>query len=129
MAAATRWARRTGVRPVALVGAGRGARAVVIVAARHPELVGPVVTLSAEQLLNGRDDLVPDARRLRGPVLWVGSRDDNLTNWGTDTRELSRATRARREVILVRTGHGLELLGGAAGARVLPALERFVFAE
>jgi hypothetical protein len=129
VAAAARWARRTGDRPAALVGAGRGARAVVLVAVRHPQLVGPVVTQSAEQLRDGRDDLIPDARRLRGPVLWVGSRDDNLTNWGTDTRELSRATQAPHELILVRTGHGLELLSGAEAARVVPALERFVFAE
>jgi dienelactone hydrolase len=129
VAAAARWARREGARRVALVGAGRGARAVVIAAARHPELVATVVTLSAEQLQNGRDDLVPTVRRLRRPVLWVGSRDDNLTSWGRDTRTLSRATRSRHELILVPEGHGLELLAGARARRVVPALERFVLGE
>lgn len=94
VAAAARWARREGARRVALVGAGRGARAVVIAAARHPELVATVVTLSAEQLQNGRDDLVPTVRRLRRPVLWVGSRDDNLTS-GDATRARSAGPRAR----------------------------------
>jgi hypothetical protein len=129
VAAAARWARREGAGRVALVGAGRGARAVVIVAARHPELVAAVVSLSAEQLHNGRDDLVPTARRLRRPVLWVGSRDDNLTGWGRDTRTLSRATHVRNELILVAKGHGLELIAGAPAARVVPALERFVLGK
>jgi dienelactone hydrolase len=124
--AAARWARRESVRRVALVGAGRGARAVVIAAARHPEVVAAVVTLSAEQLQNGLDDLVPTVRRLRRPILWVGSRDDNLTGWGRDTRTLSRATRAPHELILVPKGHGLELLAGKAAKRVVPALEGFV---
>jgi pimeloyl-ACP methyl ester carboxylesterase len=126
VAAAARWARRAGARRVALVGAGSGARAVVLAAVRHPELIAAVVSLSAEQLQNGRDDLVPHVRRLRRPVLWIGSREDNLTNWGRDTRELSRATRSRHELILVRDGWAIELLSGAPAARVIPALERFV---
>jgi hypothetical protein len=126
VAAAARWALRAGARRVALIGAGPGARAVVIAAARHPELVFTVVSLSAERLQHGQDDLIPAARRLRRPVLWVGSRDDNLTNWGRDTRQLSDATRSPRQLILVPTGWGPELLSGTHGRRVVAALERFV---
>ena len=126
VAAVARWAGRTGARRIALVGAGPGARAVVIAAVQHPELVASLVSLSAEQLQNGQHDLVPYARRLRRPVLWVGSREDNLTNWGSDTRRLSRATRSRHELLVVRAGWAIELLAGAPAARVVPALERFV---
>jgi hypothetical protein len=59
-----------------------------------------------------------------GPCPWLPLAT-RLASHGA--RELSRATRARHEIILVRTGHGLELLSGAAAAHVVPAVERFVF--
>jgi hypothetical protein len=124
--AAASWAWRADTQRVALVGAGAGARAVVTAAARHPEFVSAVVSLSAERLQHGQDDLVPTARRLRRPVLWVGSRDDNLTNWGRDTRQLSEATHSAHQLLLVPTGWGVELVTGTPGRRVVPALERFV---
>lgn len=124
--AAARWAWRPDTQRVALVGAGPGARAVVTAAARHPEFVSALVSLSAERLQHGQDDLVPTARRLRRPVLWVGSRDDNLTNWGRDTRQLSEATHSAHQLLLVPAGWGVELVTGPPGRRVVPALERFV---
>jgi hypothetical protein len=81
--AVARGLRRTGVRRVAVIGASVGARAVLQTGAQHPRDVVGVVALSAERRITSNpSDLLPVGRRVRPPVLSIGSRHDPLTSFG-----------------------------------------------
>ena len=70
--------RRVGVRRLALIGASVGARAVLAVAAQRPRHLAGIVALSAERKVIPAypGDLLPIGRRIRAPVLSIGSRQD-----------------------------------------------------
>jgi pimeloyl-ACP methyl ester carboxylesterase len=127
VAAVAARARRDGGQRIALVGASLGGRAVVTAAARQPALGQVVVSLSGERTIQGDPhDLLADARRLRTPVLWVGSREDFYTRQGRDTRELYQATPKTGQLLLVDGNlHGVDLLQGPDAAKIVPAVERF----
>jgi pimeloyl-ACP methyl ester carboxylesterase len=129
--AVARTARRRGARRVVLVGASLGGRVVVSVAARHPELVDAVASLSGERMLHDPVDLLPDARRVRAPILWAGTDGDGYTNFGVDTKQLERATRSRSTLVLLRhrDEHGTDMLEGPDARRVVPAIEALVRAR
>jgi dienelactone hydrolase len=82
-------ARHDGARRLVLIGASLGGRVVVAVAAHDPRLVDAVASLSGERMLHDPADLLPDARRLRVPILWAGTDGDGYTNFGVDTKDLS----------------------------------------
>lgn len=127
VAAVAARARRDGGQRIALVGASLGGRAVVTAAARQPALAQAVVSLSGERTIGGDPhDLLADARRLRTPVLWAGSREDSYTRQGRDTRELYQATPKAKQLLLVDGDlHGVDLLQGPDAVKVVAAVERF----
>jgi pimeloyl-ACP methyl ester carboxylesterase len=121
VAAAAHALERLGVQRVVLVGASKGAKASLMAAAAPlPGVVG-VVSLSAERTAGGRD-VVPFARRLRLPTLFVTAKDDPWSK--SDTPLLERVasnTASRRLVVVPGNAHGIAL---TTSARV----ERAVFA-
>ena len=114
--------RRTGVRRIAAIGASVGARAVLQAGARHPRHVVGLVAVSAPN----PSDLLPVGRRVRLPVLSIGSRGDPLTSFGDDTRALHRTIPDDRMLLLSGSDHGVELLGDRHGGRVRSAILAFL---
>ena len=100
--------RRLGARTVGLVGASEGAKASIVAAGTTR--AAAVVSISAERVLSGVGDVLPAARRLRAPVLYLYAKGDPLAE--TDTPQLFRATRGsdKRLVGLSGADHGTALL-------------------
>jgi pimeloyl-ACP methyl ester carboxylesterase len=119
--------RRTGARRVVLIGASVGARAVLQAGAEHPRGVVGLVALSAERKISTSPaDLLPLVRRVRLPVLSVGSRADPLTRHGRDTRAFDRTFTSHRLLMVDGHAHGVELLRGRHGPQVRAAILRFL---
>jgi pimeloyl-ACP methyl ester carboxylesterase len=120
--------RSAGAKRVAIVGASIGGRAVVQAAARGHGTVDAAVSLSAERTVGTLPELLPDARQVRVPSLYVSSRDDGFTNFGRDTRQLYRATPAKTDKLLIVPGgdHGTDLL---PSAQLRHAIDAFVHAH
>jgi len=99
---------RLGARTIGLVGASEGAKASI--AAAGGARAAAVVSISAERVLSGVGDLLPAARRLRAPILYLYARGDHLAE--TATPQLFRATRAadKRLVGFPGIDHGTALL-------------------
>jgi pimeloyl-ACP methyl ester carboxylesterase len=100
--------RSLGVRRIALVGASEGAKSSIAAAAKAR--ASGVVSLSAELDLDGYGSLLPAARKLKAPVLYVYAKDDSLSE--VNTPLLYKATREkdRRLVALPGSEHGTALL-------------------
>jgi len=123
VAAVARALRRTGVRRVAVIGASVGARAVLQVAAERPRDVAGVVALSAERRITSNPaDLLPVGKRVRAPVLTIGSREDPLTSFGKDTLAWHRAIPDDHALVVGGSGHGVELLMDRHRRRVRSAI-------
>ena len=107
-AAAAGELRRLGVGAVALAGASEGAK--VSIAAATSARANRVASISAERYLSGFGDVLPAARRLRAPVLYVTAKGDPFSK--DDTPLLYRATRERSKRLVVLPGvhHGTALL-------------------
>jgi dienelactone hydrolase len=120
-----------GTRSVAIVGASIGGRAVVQAAARDRGTVAAAISLSAERSVGRLQDILPDARRVRVPSLYVGSREDGYTNFGRETRELHGVTPAKVNQLLLVPGddHGTDLLADASGPKVRAAIVAFLDAN
>ena len=119
--------RKTGVRRVAVIGASVGARAVLQVGAERPPDVSGLVAMSAERRINSNpNDLLPIARKVRLPVLTIGSRGDPLTSFGKDTTAWHRAIPDDRVLLLSGGDHGVELLSDSHGARVRATILAFL---
>jgi len=121
--------RRTGARHVVAIGASVGGRVAVQVAAQRAarRWLDATVSLSGERSVATLPDILPSARRVRIPILYVGARDDGYVSFGRETRQLYRATPERGKAILLLAngGHGVDLLAAPAGARVRPAIIAF----
>jgi pimeloyl-ACP methyl ester carboxylesterase len=119
--------RRTGPRRIVLIGASVGARAVLQAGAMRPHSVQGLVALSAERPIGSNPtDLLPQVRRVRLPLLSVGSLRDSLTNFGRDTRAFDRAIPGGSLLLVNGDAHGVDLLRGRHGARVRAAMLRFL---
>ena len=119
--------RRAGARRIAVIGASVGARAVLQVGAAHPSGVAGLVAMSAERQINSNpNDLLPIARRVRVPVLTIGSRQDPLTTFGKDTTAWHRTIPDDRVLLLGGDDHGVELLSDRHGPRVRAAILAFL---
>jgi len=116
-AAAAAELRRLGAATVALAGASEGAK-VSIVAASRAHAVG-VASISAERYLSGFGDVVPAARRLRTPVLYLTAKHDPFSK--DDTPLLYRVTRERSKRLVVLPGidHGIALLSVRSTRRLV----------
>jgi hypothetical protein len=119
--------RRTGQRRIVLIGASVGARAVLQAGALRPHSAQGLVALSAERRIGSNPtDLLPQVRRVRLPLLSVGSLRDSLTNFGRDTQAFDRAIPGSRLLLVSGDAHGVDLLRGRHGARVRAAILRFL---
>lgn len=119
--------RRTGPRRIVLIGASVGARAVLQAGALRPHSAQGLVALSAERRIGSNPtDLLPQVRRVRLPLLSVGSLRDSLTNFGRDTQAFDRAIPGSRLLLVSGDAHGVDLLRGRHGARVRAAILRFL---
>jgi dienelactone hydrolase len=101
-----------GARRVAIVGASIGGRAVIQAAARDRGSIAAAVSLSAERSVGALPEILPDARRVRVPSLYVGSREDGYTTFGRETRQFHHVTPAKVNHLLLVPGgkHGVDLL-------------------
>lgn len=63
-----------------LVGASLGGRLVIEAAASAPAGLAGIVSLSGERTVEDHPDILPAARRVRVPALYVGAREDPLTD-------------------------------------------------
>jgi dienelactone hydrolase len=126
--AVARALRTTGARSVALVGASLGGRAVVEAAAKTSGTVAAAISLSAERSVGRLPEILPVARRVHVPSLYIGSREDGYTTFGRETRQFHRVTPARVNRMLLVPGadHGVDLLTDANGPRVRAAIADFV---
>lgn len=116
--------RAEGVRQVVLMGASVGARSALSAATTITPPVAGAVSLSAEK----RDDLVADLPDLTVPVLLAAAAQDGWAP-AEDTRDLAAAipdSTAVRVIIVPGDAHGVELLSGASGQRVQPAITDFL---
>ena len=119
--------RAGGARRIAVIGASVGARAVLQVGAAHPPGVAGLVAMSAERRISSNpSDLLPIGRRVRVPVLTIGSRQDPLTSFGKDTTAWHRTIPDDQVLILSGGDHGVELLSHRHGPRVRAAILAFL---
>jgi dienelactone hydrolase len=127
--AAARALRAAGARRVAMMGASIGGRAVVQAASRDHGTLDAGVSLSAERSVGANlREILPLARRIQLPSLYVGSRDDGYTTFGRDTRQFHRVTPAKVNHILLVPGgdHGVDLLSDENGPRVRKTIVAFL---
>ena len=115
-------------RRFVLIGGSLGGRVVFKVAAGGPRGLEGIVSLSGERRVLNYRDILPDVRRVTAPVLYVGSREDPLTDGTRQPRQVRAALRSRQARFMLVPGfaHGIELLEGPAGRRVTQAIEQFV---
>jgi pimeloyl-ACP methyl ester carboxylesterase len=120
--------RARGAKRVAAIGASIGGRAVVELAAMPDPAVDAVISLSAERQVGQYPDILPKAKQVELPSLYVSSRGDGYTMFGKETAQLHDATPAEvNEILLVPgSGHGVDLVEGKAGQRVRPAIIAFL---
>jgi dienelactone hydrolase len=126
--AVARALRGSGTPTVAIVGASLGGRAVIQAAAHGRGTVAAAVSLSAERAVAALPDILPDARRVHVPLLYIGSREDGFTTFGRETRQFHHVTPARvNRMLLVPGGdHGVDLLTDRNGPRVRAAIVGFL---
>jgi pimeloyl-ACP methyl ester carboxylesterase len=116
-----------GARRIAVIGASVGARAVLQLGAERPRDVAGLVAMSAERRISSNpNDLLPLGRRLRVPVLTIGSREDPLTSFGKDTAAWHRTIPDDHVLLLSGSDHGVELLSDHHGPRVRAAILAFL---
>jgi hypothetical protein len=90
------------------------------------------VSLSAERSVRANlREILPLARRVRTPSLYVGSRDDGYTFFGRDTRQFHQVTPAKVNRMLLLPGgdHGVDLLSDENGPRVRATILAFLEAN
>ena len=100
----------------ALVGASLGGRMVIENAAGQPAGLAAIVSLSGERVVDTFPDILPQARKVRIPALYVGARSDPFTDGSQQQLQLHRAMRGRPNVIIQVAGtrRGTDLLDVAA---------------
>ena len=124
--------RSAGAHHLAIVGASIGGRAVVQATSRDHRTFAAAVSLSAERSVGANlREILPLARRVRTPSLYVGSRDDGYTFFGRDTRQFHQVTPARVNRMLLLPGgdHGVDLLSDENGPRVRETILSFLQAN
>jgi pimeloyl-ACP methyl ester carboxylesterase len=115
-------------RRFVLIGASLGGRVVFGAAARSPRGLAGIVSLSGERRVLAYGDILPDVRRVTAPVLYIGSREDPLTDGIRQPQQLRAAlgSRAARFMLVPGFAHGIDLLESPDDGRVTRAIEHFV---
>jgi len=96
----------------ALIGASLGGRVVIEAAATRPSGLAGIVSLSGERTIQNYRDILPDARKVTSPALYVGAKDDFATQGEQQQRQLHEAMRGKPNILLQRDGlaHGMDLI-------------------
>jgi pimeloyl-ACP methyl ester carboxylesterase len=115
-----------GVKQIVFIGASVGGRAALMLGADHPSVGTGVIILSAERRIARGADLLSVGRDVRVPVLSIGSRQDPLTSFGTDTRAWNRVIPRVRTLMLPGSDHGVEFLHDRYRHQVQRAIARFL---
>jgi alpha-beta hydrolase superfamily lysophospholipase len=127
-AAAVKAARGLGTRSVVLAGASLGGIAAVVAGATVKPAVAGVAALSAPAAIAGRIDARPFAPRLRVPVLYVATVEDQNDpyDFAADAQRLYDASGSpvKRLELVEGADHGVALVERSAEVRAL--LEAFV---
>jgi hypothetical protein len=129
VAAAVRRLRTGGATSVGLLGASKGARAVLVAGSLRGVDPSAVVSLSAENGgRTGPPRIEPFVHRLRAPLLLVSARQDPWTANAADTREQYAVAGSPHKRMLLRPGdaHGVDLLAGPAGLKLTATIIRFL---
>jgi pimeloyl-ACP methyl ester carboxylesterase len=102
-----------------LVGASLGGRIVFEAAAKAPGAVAAIASLSGERTVEDYGDILPAVRRVSAPVLYLGSRQDPLTDGVKQPRQIRAALPSKEQTFQLVSGseHGVLLLPGL-GARL-----------
>jgi pimeloyl-ACP methyl ester carboxylesterase len=127
-------ARELGAAKVVAMGASLGGAATLVAAGRDCFFVSGIVSVSGETDLRtyGRGVpplyAVPTERRIRAPLLVVGSKDDPLVGEADVARLLAHARAPWKHSVLVDgSGHGWDLLqGGGASETIRDAVADFL---
>jgi dienelactone hydrolase len=122
---------RSGSRYI-LMGASLGGRVVIESAATRSSGLAGIVSLSGERTIQDYRDILPDARKVTSPALYVGAKDDFATRGERQQRQLHEAMRGRPNILLQRDGvaHGMDLInpdgpdGKAVNSRILAFVEQ-----
>ncbi len=128
--AAARFLRGHGARHVVLIGASIGG-AIVIDAGLHLHPApAAVISLSAVP----EATLYPfpaDAKKLSCPVFQIGGKEDQLIQFGKDTRALfnESPSRAKRLLLLPSASHGTDFVGAAGSAQIRADILAFIRAH
>jgi pimeloyl-ACP methyl ester carboxylesterase len=118
--AAVEQARALGTTNVVALGASLGGAATLVAAGRDCFFVSGIVSASGETDLRsyGRGVAplyaVPFEPRIRAPLLVVGSKEDPLVGVADVDRLLARVSGPKQAVLVDGSGHGWDLLQGAA---------------
>jgi len=119
--------RERGARAVMLVGAGDGAYASLVGAAKILPTVNGVVALSPPQRLAGQPPVEPHIRTLQMPLLFACALNDP-NNAATAVRKYEEMAPSADKQVVIVTGrsYGETLLSGAEGDKVGTALTAFL---
>lgn len=123
----------SGTGPYALAGASVGGRIVIEAAAGHPVGLAAIVSLSGERELPAYPDILPSARAVTTPALYVGTVEDGYTQGRDQQNQLHTAMHGNPNVQLQLAGsaHGVQMLDlpTPGGATVQGRLVTFVRTE
>ena len=114
----------------ALIGASLGGRVVIEAAATRPSGLAGIVSLSGERTIQNYRDILPDARKVTSPALYVGAKDDFATQGERQQRQLHEAMRGSRISCCSATASpmGMDLINpdGPDGKAVTPRILDFI---
>jgi dienelactone hydrolase len=129
VAAVAQALRHRGATRVAAIGASAGGRAIVQLGALPKPDVDALISLSAEREVGPQyPNILPQAKQVHLPSLYIGSRKDGYTSFGKETVQLHEATPAETNEMLLVPGsdHGVDLVSGREAKRVRPAIFAFL---
>jgi pimeloyl-ACP methyl ester carboxylesterase len=121
--------RDEGARRLALIGASMGGTASLIAAAREPEGVDAVVTLSAPTSFEGLQAPVDVLNQVTAAKLFLAGHADAAAAAAVEAL-YAASVQPKRPVILTTADHGTDILSGNQGSRaaneILGWLDRYV---
>jgi hypothetical protein len=125
--AAARFLRAQGVSHIVLIGASIGGAIVIDAGVHLPTTPAAVVSLSAVPEATTYP-FPADARRLKSATFQIGATEDQLTQFGKDTRTLFHASPspAKRLMLISGAAHGVDFVNAGAGNRVRGAILAFI---
>jgi hypothetical protein len=106
---------------------------VIEAAATRPSGLAGIVSLAGERTIENYRDILPDARKVISPALYVGAKEDFAAEGEWQQRQLHDAMRRKPNLLLQRDGraHGMDLIkpDGPDGKAVNPRILDFVKQE